>query len=164
MNKFDRKRLNKMYEKIDTIAAQGKLGMEEYKEYLDEIVSDGQYWIFQNMLSRKYGLRNTGGISVVDAKTDKIYNEIRRQTNSLFQKELQKQYVNNSVYQIGKKVFSVSDNSFLGEIYQQAAFGENQAIIVDTVIAVKGNEVMTYDDTTVSLINKYKSAIEFIVS
>lgn len=164
MNKFDRKRLNKMYEKIDSIAKQGKIGLDEYKEFLDEIVSDGQYWIFQNMLARKYGLKNTGGLSVVDAKAEKIYNEIRIQTNSTFQKELKKIYSVNSVYQIGKKVYSTTNNTILGEIYQQAAFGNNQAIIVDTVIAVKGVEVMTYDDTTISLINKYKSAVEFIAS
>lgn len=164
MNKFDKKRLNKMYEKIDGIATQGKLGWEEYKEYIDEILNDGQFWIFQNLLSRKYGFKDSGKISFVDAKTVNVYDEIRIQTNSIFQKSLKKLYDDNNCYQIGKTVYDSTSNSLLGEIYQQAAFGTNSSIIVDTVVAVKNTEVITYDDTTMSLLLKYKSAIEFITS
>ena len=164
MNKFDKKRLNKMYEKIDNIASQGKLGWEEYKEYIDEIVNDGQFWIFQNLLSRKYGFKDSGKISFVDAKTPNIFDQIRIQTNSGFQKSLKRLYDDNNCYQIGKMVYGSTSSVFLGEIYQQEAFGTNQSIIVDIVVAVKENEVINYDDTTMSLLIKYKSAIEFIAS
>lgn len=164
MNKFDKKRLNKMYEKIDSIAGQGKLGFVEYKEYLDEIVSDGQFWIFQNLLSRKYGFTGSGSVSLVDAKTESVYDRIRVQTNSPFQKELKKLYDTSICYQIGKKVYSATSSVFLGEIYQQAALGNTQSFQYDSVVAVKSNEVRTYDNVDVALIDKYKTAILFLTS
>lgn len=161
MNKFDRKRLNKIYEKVDTIAKQGKLGWVEYKEYLDEIIADGQYWIFQNMLSRKYGLRNSGAISIVEAKTEKIYDIIRFNTRSDFQNALKKLYDINNCYQIAKKVYS-TDNYFLGEIYQESPNGPTKTQDVDTVIAIRGSNFIRYDDLTMPLIDKYRQAIEYL--
>lgn len=162
MNKIDKRRLLKMYERVNSIAQQGKIGWEEYKEYLDEIVNDGQFWILQNMLSRKYGMIESGSYTLLDIKSERIYNLIRMQTTSVFQDSLKQIYDDNSCYQIGKKVYSAT-HSFLGELYQISKFGTNQNILIDTLVAVKGNEVINYDDTTMPLLTKYRNAIEYLV-
>lgn len=163
MNSFDRKRLLKMYEKVDSIAKNGKLGFDDYKEYLDEIVNDGHFWIFQNMLARKYGFNDTGKISLVDAKSEKIYTTIRLQTNSDFQRDLKKLYDTSACYQIGKNVYT-GTHSFLGQIYQQSEFGSNESILIDAVVAIKGEEIKSWGGLTYSLLEKYKEAIQFVTS
>lgn len=164
MNKFDKKRLQRMYEKVDRIAQDGMLGWEDYKEYLDEIVNDSQFWLFQFMLSVKYGFDNTGKISLNDAKTTKVYDRIRLQTTSSFQRSLKSIYDANGCYQVGKSVYLTSDNTLLGEVYQESVPGSDRRYLVDTVVAVKGMTVSRYEDTSVELIEKYKLAVEFVTA
>jgi hypothetical protein len=164
MDRYDKKRLEKMHQKIDSLAKKGKLGWEEYKEYLDEIVGDGLFWLYQNLLSIKYDIKNSHSITFIEAKTEKIYDLIRFNTKSDFQISLKKIYDNNSCYQISKKVYSTINNSYLGQIYQESVKSATQSYIVDTVVAIKENELVRYEDRFMPLIDKYKSAIEFIVS
>lgn len=164
MNKFDKRRLQRMHEKVDGIAQNGMLGWEDYKEYLDEVVNDSQFWLFQLMLSRKYGFDNTGTISLHEAKSAAVYDRIRLQTTSSFQRNLKTLYDSNGCHQVGKRVYLTSDNTLLGEIYQESIPGSDRRYLVDTVVAVKGGEVVRYEDTTVDLIDKYKSAIEFVTA
>lgn len=152
-----------MYEKIDSIARIGKLGFEEYKEYIDEIANNGQVWILHQMLTRKYGIKNTVQLSLVDMKTQRIFDIIRLQTISDFQKDLKRIYDDNSCYQIGKKVYS-STHSFLGELYKQTQIVQtNQTLFEDVLITIKGEDYRTWGPTY-SLMDKYKYAIQFIVS
>ena len=39
MNQFDKKRLNKIALKIESLAKGGNISLVDYKEYIDEIVS-----------------------------------------------------------------------------------------------------------------------------
>ena len=164
MNKFDKKRLARMYDKVDLIAQEGLIGYEKYKEYLDEIVNDSQFWIFQQMLSIKYRFDNTGRLSLYEAKARDVYDRIRLQTPSTFQRRLKDLYDDSGVHQVGKQVYLTSDNTPLGEIYQEAVVGSDRRFLVDTVVAVKGMTVSRYEDTTVDLIEKYKLAVEFVTS
>ena len=97
MNKYDKKRLAKMFEKID------------------------QFWLFQNLLATKYGIKSAQIISLYEAKTDRIWDLIRFNTKSDFQISLKKLYDTNNCYQISKKVYSTINNSFLGELYLENA-------------------------------------------
>jgi len=164
VNRFDRKRLQRMYDKVDRIAQEGMLGWLEYKEYLDEIVNDSQFWIFQQMLAVKYGFDNTGRMSLWEAKELKVYDVIRNKTTSTFQRQMKALYDSKGCHQIGKKVYLTSDNTLLGEIYQESLVGTDRRYLVDTVVAVKGSVVNRYEDTAVSLINKYRTALDFITA
>ena len=164
MNRFDKKRLQRMHEKIDRIAQDGMIGWEQYKEYLDEIVNDSQFWIFQQMLAVEYGFDNTGVLSLHEAKEQRIYDVIRSKTTSNFQRQMKALYDSNGCHQVGKKVYLSSDNTLLGEIYQESLVGTDRRYLIDTVVAVKGMTVSRYEDTTVPLIDKYRAAIEFVTA
>lgn len=164
MNKFDKRRLAKMYDKVDRIAQDGMVGFEDYKEYLDEVVNDSQFWLFQQMLAVKYGFDDTGSLSLVDAKSSKVYDRIRLRTTSRFQRDLKSLYDGLGCHQVGTNVYLTVDNTLLGQIYQESVAGQDRRFLVDTVVAVSDGGVQRYEDTSVGLIDKYRDALLFLKS
>jgi hypothetical protein len=164
MNQFDKKRLNKIAIKIESLAKGGNISLEEYKEYIDEIVNDGQWWIFQELLNRKYKLKDYYLISPVDAKNERVWDVIRLATNSDYQKSLKLLFDNNDCYQMGRTVISATNSSTLGDIWLDTVIGLTNSIDYNAVIAKKGNEIQSWDNISLPILDRYQSAITFLIS
>jgi hypothetical protein len=163
MNKIDTRRLEKVYAKVDSIAKKGKEGMIEYRGYIDQLIDDGQYYIVENLLERKYKI-DSSKYTTVEIKSDVVYNLIRLQTTSRFQEELKKLYDDNNIYAMGINILSSITNLKLGEIIEVSneLIGETEK---DTVIATKPDfSTLTIDDREITMIDKYKLAVEFLLN
>lgn len=164
MNQFDKKRLNKISLRIESLAKSGNISLVDYKEYIDEIVNDGQWWIFQELLNRKYKIKDYYLISPVDAKLPKIWDVIRLATVSDYQKGLKLLFDNNNCYQMGKNIISATNSTNLGEIWLDTVIGLTNSIDYNAVIAKKGNQIQSWDNSTEPILNRYQSAITFLLT
>ena len=150
------KKVNKIYSKIDAIAKKGELGRIEYYQYIDELFRDGLYSTFQDTLLRKYSI-DTIDISNVDYVKKKTFDQIRFQTNSTFQEDLKKFCDSANVVQMGQNVYR---------------YGYNIGRIIETETTSNVLELRAFSATgstfsgspTASLLNKYKSSIEFLLN
>lgn len=164
MNQFDRKRLNKIALKIDSLAKGGNISFEDYKEYIDEIINDGHWWIFQELLNRKYKIKDYYLISPVDAKQTKIWDILRLETVSEYQKSLKNLFDQNDCYQMGRKVISATNSNTLGEIWIDTVIGLTNSIDYNAVIAKKGTSINSWDNSSLPILDRYQSAITFLLS
>lgn len=164
MNQFDRKRLNKIALKIDSLAKGGNISFEDYKEYIDEIINDGHWWIFQELLNRKYKIKDYYLISPVDAKQTKIWDILRLETVSDYQKSLKNLFDQNDCYQMGRKVISATNSNTLGEIWIDTVIGLTNSIDYNAVIAKKGTSINSWDNSSLPILDRYQSAITFLLS
>lgn len=164
MNQFDRKRLNKIYLKVDSLAKGGSISFGDYKEYIDEIVNDGHWWIFQEILNRKYKIKDYYLISPVDAKLPKIWDVIRLSTVSDYQKSLKLLFDSYNCYQMGRNVISATNSNNLGEIWLDTVIGLTNSIDYNAVIAKKGIEIQSWDNSTQPILERYQSAITFLLT
>lgn len=170
------KRINQIYQKVDAIAKKGKDGYLDYVTYLDELVSQGEWTIFQDMMLKKYQIdvRQYNSVDLVKSKT---FEKVRFYTLDDFQQELKDLYKSEGIYQNGFDVYNLSDNSVLGQIYEFEEVKENFPLYKDTELAVKEKVIIlhlearradgTYlilNDDYQSLLDKYKEAIAFFTS
>jgi hypothetical protein len=170
------KRINQIYQKVDAIAKKGKDGYLDYVTYLDELVSQGEWTIFQDMMLKKYQIdvRQYKSVDLVKSKT---FEKVRFYTLDDFQQELKDFYKSEGIYQNGFDVYNLSDNSILGQIYEFEEVKENFPLYKDTELAVKEKVIIlhlearrsdgTYlilNDDYQSLLDKYKEAIAFFTS
>lgn len=158
MNKFDKKRSEKTYKKIDSIAKKGKDGWIEYNDYIDQLINDGEYYILEYVLERYYKI-DSYKYTPVDIKSNRIYDLIRFQTTSKFQENLKKLYDQNNIYSIGVNVYQIGLTYSIGKISEQTNEKDQNIIVV-----VKDNSVLTIDDTNISLLDKYKTAVNFLLN
>jgi hypothetical protein len=162
MNNIDRKRLRKISERLDELAKEGQYRYQEYKEYIDEIIDDGQWIIFQSLLARKYRIKDAHKLSPVDSKTERIWDIIKLETTSDFQKQFKQLFDTNSCYMIGKKVYGPSA-SVIGEIWVDTVIGVTQGTDYNAVIAKKGTSVENWLSSSGDLLTRYSNAINFLL-
>ena len=158
MNKIDKKRVEKVYLKIDSISKKGEEGFIEYKAYIDELVDEQKFYVLENVLERKYKI-DTADLTVVDIKSPKIYGLIRFKTHSPFQESLKKLYDSYGLYVIGINVFR--NGELIGEIMKVS---DPQNPDLETVRAVNSEILeLTINDPEITTINKYKMAVEYLL-
>jgi hypothetical protein len=170
------KRINQIYQKVDLIAKKGKEGYLDYNIYLDELLSQGDWSLFGDMMLKKYSV-DIRQYKSVDQVKNKTFEKVRFYTLDEFQEELKEFYLSQSVYQIGLNIHATSDNSILGQIYEYEEIKENFPLYKDIELAVKEKVILIHleahrSDGTILVINnedkllidKYKEAIEFFNS
>lgn len=162
MNSIEKKRLEKIYLNVDSIAKEGNLGYVEYKKYVDQVVSDGYFYIFQFMLERKY-LIEAADLTLLDIKSKKIYDIIRLNTYSKLQLSLKKIYEKNSTYQIGVEVFNFSDIK-IGEISVYTDPTTTLPNTRDIVVAFRTTDgiLLNLTDDSISIESRYDQALQFL--
>ena len=94
-----RSEYNKIYSRINNIGKKGKDGVFDYYMLIDELIDNGQYSIFQDVLSNKYKIDLQNFKSVQDIKY-KTFTTIRNNTTSSFQVELKKLFDTKNVTQL----------------------------------------------------------------
>lgn len=122
-----RKEIEKIYKKIDSLAQRGDDAIMDFRDYIDEILENGRYSIFVDVMDLKYRIDVRGYKSISDMKRD-IFPKIKFQTKSKFSKNLKTIFDNNGVYTNGVHYYDSSTKKYLGEInevshYSQSAYG-----------------------------------------
>jgi hypothetical protein len=117
MNNLYRKKLEKIFTKIDEHASKGKDNFFEYYKYIDELIDKGDYPVFKEVLYLFYNINvnNAQDVGVVKTVT---WREILIQTKSPFLNKLKKIYDDAQVYQISYDIFSTSPNAAQSTISQ----------------------------------------------
>lgn len=103
----DKKKIEKIFNKIDKLATKGKDQIQEYYKLIDELIDKGEYSYLEQCLSKFYEIEASSFSNVVDVKT-KTWNDILFLTNSSFSKKLKKLYDSKNVYQIAFDIHSDS--------------------------------------------------------
>jgi hypothetical protein len=121
MTNNDRKIIEKIHRKIDTLAKRGKDHVFEYYKYIDELVDKGQYGYVEQVMSIYYDIDITNMIDVNEVKR-KTWKPILFRTNSTFSTKLKKMYDSKNVYQIGLNIYETHAGTFsstlIGQIYE----------------------------------------------
>lgn len=114
MNQY-RKEYNKVYNKINKIAQKGSDYVFDYYNLIEEIISNGQYSILEDVMISKYKIVIKNFLSIDDFKKFS-FPEIRKQTNYLSSISIQKVLDQKSTYLIGFHLFDKNNNHYLGDI------------------------------------------------
>ncbi len=117
MDKLYRRKLEKIFNKVDSIATKGKDYYMDYNNYINELVDKGDYGAFQQMLYYFYQIDILDASSVSEIKRA-TWKEVLFQTKSSFLKKLKKVYDDSQVYQISYDIFTVNPN------YVSVSFGQ----------------------------------------
>jgi hypothetical protein len=170
-----RKDYNKIVNKINSIALKGKSGIYDYYSYIDELIENSQYSIFEDVLLSKYKINVKIYKTVQDIKKQ-TFNLIREGTKSSFQVKLKKLFDTNNIYQMGFKFYDSTNNNYLGDIKEveekrnwivyrdpELAEKEDQISVINLEI-VKGITQSFIVDDTIPLYDKYKQSIVIIKS
>ena len=96
-------KIEKIYKKIDKIAKSGRDYQMDYKKYLDELLTKGDYEYFQMCLEVYYDIDIRKYKSFIEVK-NLTWNLIIEKTKSSFLERLKKLYRTKSVYQIGSEI------------------------------------------------------------
>lgn len=153
MTKTDRKRLEKIYTKVDGYAKLGTNGFIDYCGYIDEVTTNRQLYIFQYMLERKYQI-NDFKMSYSDYKSEKLFNIIRSKTISRFQEDIYKLYKSNNIQQQGMNIYQ--SGTLIGTFLED---------INSTLTATKINgHSSIFSDANTSLYDKYALGLNYLLS
>jgi len=117
MDKLYRRKLEKIFNKVDSIASKGKDYYMDYNNYINELVEKGDYGAFQQMLYYFYQIDILGAPTVSEMKRV-TWKEVLFQTRSTFLKKLKKVYDDAQVYQISYDIFTTNPN------YVNVEFGQ----------------------------------------
>lgn len=161
---MNNKKINKIYLKIDAIAKKGEMGRVEYYQYVNDLIDKGEYYVFQEVMMRKYKI-DTIYMETYNVKK-KTYDLLRPLTTSKYQEDLKKMYDSKSVYQIGINLYKNNENyiwhnngatvSGLGTIIQSNGLNE--------IFVYRGDTASIFLNATSStLLEKYASASNFLL-
>jgi hypothetical protein len=103
----DKKKIEKIFSRIDKLATKGKDQIQEYYKLIDELIDKGEYSYLEQCLSKFYEIEVSSFSNVVDIK-NKTWNDILFLTNTSFSKKLKKLYDSKNVYQIAFDIHSDS--------------------------------------------------------
>lgn len=104
-----RRKQEKIYKKIDSIATKGRDNALEYYKYIDELVSKGDYAELEQVLYDYYYIDIIDAPNV-EAVKKKTWNTILLQTTSSFLKKLANLYKKKGVYQSSFDIFTSDPN------------------------------------------------------
>jgi len=105
MSNLYRRKLQKIYNKIDSIALKGRDNFIEYYKYIDELVQKGDYAALEQCLFYYYKIDITIFQSLDDVKK-KTWDGVLFETKTSFLKKLKKIYDTKKVYQNSFDIFS----------------------------------------------------------
>jgi hypothetical protein len=134
-----RKKLEKIYTRIDKLATKGKEYIFEYYKLVDELIDKGDYSLFEQSMYYFYDIDITKWSSVQDVKKN-TWNEILFQTNSSIQKKLKKLFDSKGVYQMGLDFYSDSLNTI--SITSSVSLGFNydlDSVLVEQELIIQQN-------------------------
>lgn len=166
--------ITEIYNKTRLFGRKGMEGYIQYVEYISTLIEEERYYIFEEMMTRKYHSDMTKWRSVEESNRSS-FDIIRFDCLSNFQEEQKRLYQTYNVIQIGFKIIH-NDFGDLGEI-QEVGYDKSSnylyrdstlslildsAKIIDLNVYRKDNEILIVSDNEKSLIEKYKISLEFL--
>jgi hypothetical protein len=183
MNQY-KKRLDKIFTKVDKIAQVGKDNLLEYQKYIDDLINKGDYASFQEMLYIYYNIDTIETQDVTQVKNG-TYDEVVFQTKSSFLNKLSKLYKKKEIYQQSFNIYSDLTGEIIGEIMEVSQYSQDVKYLLQnqmyaqligekkTYLKVKKTSDLEYTliiDENVewseeqNLLNRYKIAIDYLLS
>lgn len=180
-----RKQVEKIYQKIDSIAKLGQDNFQEYYDYIDDLIFKGNYGLYTQVMYVKYDFDYTKYLSVDDVKK-RSWPFILIRTNTKFQDDKYKLLKDNNLYQYGYSIYLEGTNStvvgYIKEIdkYLEPIDGlaytdsEYQQIIKNKILYLSVDKPGITQSSTFStwnfeysfdknLLNLYKEAISYLI-
>jgi hypothetical protein len=109
--------VDKMYKKISSIAKKGQDGIFDYYNYVDEIINNKLYSVYEDVLVTKFGIDFLKYKSVNEMKS-KTFSIIRKYTTTKFQDQLKQTFDKYGLYAVGLHFYDSSTNRYLGDIIE----------------------------------------------
>lgn len=119
----ERKKIDKIYSKIDKIASVGKDNFLEYYKYVDDCIVNSEYNNLLQCLYYNYNIDIDELVTLEDIKK-KTWVDIRLLTNQPLSKRIKKLYDKKGVYQVSYDVFNDSDNIKIGRLVEVDDFND----------------------------------------
>lgn len=116
MTSYDKK-IKQVYNRVKSLSQGGQESIFEYFRYLDEIVTNGDYRIFEDMMTKHYQFDISRSGSIYQIKND-TWAVIKVSTNSIQAENLEDLFTTKGVYRQGLDVYLISDNTNLGSIQE----------------------------------------------
>ena len=158
MDKLYKKKLEKIFNKIDNLASKGKDNIIEYYKYIDELILKGDYGAFQETLYLFYEIDIIEAPDVQFVK-DNTWNEIMFQTKSSFLKKLSRLYKQRGVYQQSYDIYSEDLNNVQISISDKLSSTYSVTGITSS-ISLERNDAIIYlsiSDSDIKNIDIYRS-------
>ena len=134
-----RQEVEKIYKKVESLAQRGEDSIMDFRDYVDEIISYGQYAIFDDVMYTKYNLNIKKYNSVEELKKN-LFKEIRFQTKSKLQKNLNNLYKTKKVFTNGIYFYDSDTNKYLGDIREIEIPKNSSYAIYDARLNQRNNQ------------------------
>lgn len=182
-NNLNNRKLNKIHKKIDKLAEGGEKNYFKFTQYINELINNGDYTLFEDVLITEYEIQAQRFQTVDDLKKP-AWKEIRLQTKSNVSKGINKIYKSKGVYQQSFDIYKESDNRIIGQIKEIDSFTPDSDYLVKnklysqlireriTALEVtnEAGDTKIIDDVNFdisekkNLILRYKKAVNFLLS
>jgi hypothetical protein len=138
MNSLYKKKLNKIYKKLDSLSSKGKDNILEYYKYLNELVEKGDYSVLEEVLNLYYNIDINKYPTIQDFR-DIVWNEICLQTNLPILVRISKLYKSKNLYQLSNYIFKENnyDIDVNGNIIPEGTITEGEKSTDDIDYLVK---------------------------
>lgn len=158
MDKLYRKKLEKIFNKIDSLAGKGKDNINEYYKYIDELILKGDYGAFQEVLYLFYDIDIVEAPDVQFVKNN-TWDEIMFQTKSTFLKKLSRLYKQRGVYQQSYDIYSEDLNNVQISISDKLSSTYSVTGITPSVSLERIDEIiyLSITDSDIKNIDIYRS-------
>jgi hypothetical protein len=155
-----RKEIDKIYRKLESFAQRGDDAIMDFREYIDQIVEYGLYGIFIDVMDLKYFIDVRKYASVELMKKD-VFEKIKFQTMSKFNKNLKSLYDSKGVFTNGRKYYDSQTSKFLGEIIEIENYSNNNYVYYDTRL---NNRLNQSEDLNLSILVGVSSSLYNAIS
>jgi hypothetical protein len=182
MKNLYRKKLGKIYRKINNIAIKGRDNELEFYKYIDELIESGDYSLLEEVLLQYYQI-DTSVEQSIELYKRKAWNEICFQTKPSFLSKLSLLYKSNNIYQQSYDIYLNGLNISIGQILEKEIYTNDTKYLIknsefakligekliyleviksngETLIIDNYNPNITIDQ---NLLDKYKVALEFLL-
>jgi hypothetical protein len=127
-----RRKLNKIFKKINKISSLGKDNILEWYKYIDEIIRNGDYSVLEDVIYINYGLELTK-FDTVESWREIVWDRVCMVTNSTILKRISDMYRKMGVYQQSNFIFKLDSEEVdssnrlipIGEINEVEMVSEN---------------------------------------
>lgn len=181
MDKLHKRKLEKLFKKVEKLAQKGLSNESKYYDYINELISNGDYGSFIEMMFHYYEI----DISDLDIPVVKktTWKKILFKTTNSFLKNLSILYNKRGVYQNSFDILLSSSNNIIGQIREIDAFTNNAKYLIknkeysritrETRYLLEVDKMgdvsyITYDDPKLSfdqnLLNRYSMALDILLS
>ena len=134
-----RREIEKIYRRIDNIAKRGEDSYMEFIDLVDDIISNNQYYIFEDVVLTKYNINVSRKYNSIEQMKKNLFKEIRFQTKSRFSTRFQNLLIDKNVTTKSLHYYNSSTNKYLGDIKEFDTQTYDPYNMIDTRLAARLN-------------------------